>query len=143
MPPLNRMWRNNGNGTFTDQTEATGLAAPVPTYAAVGSDFNNDRAVDVLISGWYKGCGSFPKPARRQIPSRRADGTLFPGSVLAMLDFDHDGWMDVAYTGFSGQGITLWRNLRGMAIEQVKLTCSIAVPLRFRHKVIPCPENPV
>jgi len=121
MPPLNRMWRNNGNGTFTDQTEATGFAAPVPTYAAVGSDFNNDRAVDVLISGWYKGSGLFQNPREGKFLHAEPMGPFFPRVGLAMLDFDHDGWMDVAYTGFSGPGITLWRNLRGTAIEEVKL----------------------
>ncbi len=42
------MWRNNGNGTFTDVTDATGLvAARVPVMGAVGTDYNNDRAVDI------------------------------------------------------------------------------------------------
>ena len=42
----NVLWRNNGNGTFTEQTTETGLEGEGPTQAALLTDFNNDRAVD-------------------------------------------------------------------------------------------------
>src|SRR5208282_1392853 len=41
-----------------------------------------------------------------------------------VLDFDHDGWMDLAFTHFARVGepaITLWRNNQGKSFEQVKL----------------------
>src|SRR5579863_4033390 len=49
--PFNSMWRNNGNGTFTNVTEATGLASVGYNEAAVGTDYNNDRAVDLVLTG--------------------------------------------------------------------------------------------
>jgi tetratricopeptide (TPR) repeat protein len=121
MPHLNRMWRNNGNGTFTDQTETTGFAAPVPTYAAVGTDYNNDRAVDLLISGWYKGSGLFENPREGKFLHAEPMGPFFPTVGLTILDFDHNGWMDVAFTEFNSPGITLWRNMKGPAMEAVSL----------------------
>src|SRR5262249_43320747 len=110
----NQMWRNNGNGTFADQTEPTGLAGDIPAAAAIGTDYNNDRAVDLLVTGrtlLYKNQreGKF---SRQQLL-----GSLDAGA--AVLDFDHDGWMDVALTGSQPRALTLWRNFQGTAFEQV------------------------
>ena len=110
----NQMWRNNGNGTFTDQTEQTGLAGDDPALAAIGTDYNNDRAVDLLVTGrtlFYKNQreGKF---SRQQLL-----GSLDIGA--AVLDFDHDGWMDVALSRLGSPALTLWRNYHGTAFERV------------------------
>ena len=47
----NVLWRNNGNGTFTNWTEQAGLGGDGTTVAATLSDLNNDRAVDLLVTG--------------------------------------------------------------------------------------------
>ena len=47
----NVLWRNNGNGTFTNWTEQAGLGGEGTTVAATLSDLNNDRAVDLLVTG--------------------------------------------------------------------------------------------
>ena len=47
----NVLWRNNGNRTFTEQTEQTGLGGSGKTAAAILTDFNNDRAVDLAVTG--------------------------------------------------------------------------------------------
>jgi len=46
-----------------------------------------------------------------------------PGAVLgvAVLDFDHDGWMDLAFTHMGPPGITLWRNNHGKGFDRVAL----------------------
>src|SRR6266550_7141763 len=99
VPALNHIWRNNGNGTFTDQSEVTGLSASVPTLGAIGSDYNNDRAVDLLVTGWYKLATLFENPREGRFKAKIAcngpDGTTVG---VAVLDFNHDGWMDVAFT---------------------------------------------
>ena len=47
----NVLWRNNGNKTFTEWTEPTGLGGSGKTAAAILTDFNNDRAVDLAVTG--------------------------------------------------------------------------------------------
>ena len=42
----NALWRNNGNSTFTVVTEDTGLTGSSAAMSAMGTDYNNDRAVD-------------------------------------------------------------------------------------------------
>src|SRR3989449_3341223 len=123
VPELNRIWRNNGNGTFTDQTEVTGLSAPVPTLGAVGSDYNNDRAVDLLVTGWYKLPTLFENPREGRFNSRGAlwSGPGVPTVGIAVLDFNHDGWMDVAFTQLGAPGLSLWRNQAAKKFESVPL----------------------
>jgi len=45
------MWRNNGNGTFTEVTESVGFFTLASTFSAIGSDYNNDRAIDLVTTG--------------------------------------------------------------------------------------------
>src|SRR5580658_3177047 len=53
-PPGNVLWRNNGNGTFTNWTTETALAGTAPSVGALASDINNDRAIDFVVTGWQK-----------------------------------------------------------------------------------------
>ncbi len=122
-PAGNVMWRNNGNGTFTDVTDATGLSLKGDSVAAVGSDYNNDRAVDLVVT-------SAPAAVVFENPLRVREGafpkvepwasSMSATSGVAVLDFDHDGWMDLAFTHNTAPGLTLWRNNRGK-FEQVTL----------------------
>jgi tetratricopeptide (TPR) repeat protein len=130
-PGNNMMWRNNGNGTFTDVTEATGLNGLSSSMAAIGSDFNNDRAVDIVSTGDACGGGAagsydHKSPVMFENPREGKFRQLLPiesGSTygVAPLDFNHDGWMDLAFTEFGMPGISLWRNNQGKAFEKVRL----------------------
>jgi tetratricopeptide (TPR) repeat protein len=119
----NEMWRNNGNGTFTDVSAETGLSATGFFTAAVATDYNNDRAVDLVIAGWRSITTVFENPREGTFLGR----TLFPewasANGIAVLDFDHDRWMDVtlAGDGWGEQSLTLWHNDHGKSFEQVKL----------------------
>ena len=128
--PGNRMWRNNGNGTFTDVTESTGLSSPAASTAAIGTDYNNDRAIDIVATGWHGSAAIFQNPREGKfIPHRlpTLSGHVWDRSVaVAVLDFDHDGWMDLACTHWvsaqSGeQALTLWRNNHGKTFDRVDL----------------------
>jgi tetratricopeptide (TPR) repeat protein len=121
----NAMWRNNGDGTFTNVTEATGLASTPLSLSAIGTDYNNDRAVDVIVAS-AKTLTIFENPREGKFLQRDFwKGNDWDGATsLAVLDFDHDGWMDVAFTnsiGFYGSVVTLWHNKSGKSFEQVPL----------------------
>src|SRR5206468_8276120 len=45
------LWRNNGDKTFTDWTQQAGLGGEGSTTASVLTDLNNDRAVDLVVTG--------------------------------------------------------------------------------------------
>jgi tetratricopeptide (TPR) repeat protein len=124
---VNEVWRNNGNGTFTNQTDETGLAASGSLLAAIGTDYNNDRAIDIVAGGT-----PFPQAYRNpregkfdaenfftetQVDALRARG----GLGVAVLDYDHDGWMDLAFSYFSTPALILWQNNHGKSFQQVNL----------------------
>ena len=119
----NKLWRNNGNGTFTDVTNTAGVTGNPTSVAAVGTDYNNDRAVDIVLTGGRRGVTVFENPREGMFkiadlwPDRGPEGA----TGVAVLDFDHDGWMDLAFTHDRMPGITLWRNNQGKTFDQIPL----------------------
>src|ERR1035438_9145283 len=57
----NVLWRNNGNNTFTNWTKQAGIEGAGATTSVVLSDINNDRAVDLVVTG----AGSAPTVDRK------------------------------------------------------------------------------
>src|SRR5215469_14260093 len=115
------MWRNNGDGTFTDVSDATGLGGNGPSFGALGTDYNNDRAIDIVVSS--KVPAIFENPREGKFLKREPWAREMPGHPvgIAVLDFDHDGWMDLAFTHAEGATISLWRNMGGKKFEAVPL----------------------
>ena len=116
------MWRNNGDSTFTDVSVATGLGGNGPSFGALGTDYNNDRAVDLVVSSKVPAIFENPREGKflKQEPWNRA----MPGhpTGIAVLDFNHDGWMDLAFThSAEGPALSLWRNVGGKRFEAVPL----------------------
>jgi len=119
----NVLWRNNGNGTFTNWTEQAGLGGEGTTTAATLSDLNNDRAVDLVVTGSGQAPTFFANPREGLFKSSPlfADAGLPPTVGAVVFDFNKDGWMDVALTHSGSPGITLWRNVQGKRFERVPL----------------------
>src|SRR5579863_6766123 len=125
------MFRNNGDGTFTNVSEQLGfweMGSPGGA-GAIGTDYNNDRAVDILVPGLGKvtdvGPAILENPREGKFVVRRPWSSPMPARAAgaAMLDFDHDGWMDAALThsGWTnGKSVTLWRNDKGKKFDPVE-----------------------
>jgi Tfp pilus assembly protein PilF len=109
----NVLWRNNGNGTFTEQTDETGLGGSDTTAAAILTDFNNDRAVDLATTGGGPSPLIYVNPREGKYPTQPLydDAKLAPTVGIAVLDYNKDGWMDIAVTHVGAPGLTLWRNV--------------------------------
>jgi tetratricopeptide (TPR) repeat protein len=127
------MWRNNGNGTFTDVSVATGLGMlPGLGPAAVGTDYNNDRAVDIAVTAGEGGPMILKNPREGGFSNLRLfsmdpnavsqiDLPPHPAIAVAALDFNHDGWMDLVFSYSLAPALVLWRNKEGKSFEQVPL----------------------
>ncbi|WP_254062088.1 FG-GAP-like repeat-containing protein [Acidobacterium sp. S8] len=122
----NILWRNNGDSTFTEWTGPTGLGGTTRTTGATLSDINNDRAIDLVVTG----DGSAPtvyenqrEGAFKAVPLS-VDADLSPTRGISIFDFNKDGWMDVAVTHSGAPGVSLWRNVEGKRFERVSLPIS-------------------
>ena len=111
----NVLWRNNGNKTFTEWTEPTGLGGSGKTEAVILTDFNNDRAVDLAMTGDGAAPLIYVNPREGKYPTQALyEGAKLPPTVgIAVLDYNKDGWMDMAVTHAGAPGLTLWRNVEG------------------------------
>ncbi|MGB9435847.1 MAG: FG-GAP-like repeat-containing protein [Candidatus Acidiferrum sp.] len=121
----NKMWRNNGNSTFTDVSEESGLGVEASGADVAITDFNNDRAIDFVVAGGAAGAAIYLNPREgkfRALPGIDfAQQKLPPAVGVAVLDFNKDGWMDLAFTHAGAPGISLWRNVQGKKLERVAL----------------------
>jgi hypothetical protein len=119
----NVLWRNNGNQTFTNVTVPTGLGGDRATRNATLSDLNNDRAIDLVVTG-SEGAPTFyanPREGAFRATPLFSDTNLTPTNGVYVFDFNKDGWMDVAVTHAGAPGVTLWRNVDGKHFERVPL----------------------
>jgi len=109
----NVMWRNDGNGQFTDVTESVGLAGDA-AVGAIGSDYNNDRAIDLVLPAG-KSTTIFENPREGAFKAQQPWSSSMPTPTfgVAALDYDHDGWIDLAFTHGGAPAVSLWRNNHG------------------------------
>jgi Flp pilus assembly protein TadD len=121
----NKLWRNNGNSTFTDVSEQSGLGVDATGADVAVTDFNNDRAIDFVVAGGAPGAAIYLNPREGRFGTFAgidfAKEKLPPAVGIAVLDFNKDGWMDLAFTHAGAPGISLWRNVDGKKLERVAL----------------------
>ena len=87
------------------------------------SDLNNDRAVDIAVAG-DEGASLYFNPREGNFveqPLYGKEANLPPAVGLTILDFNKDGWMDIAVTHSGSPGVTLWKNIDGKRFERVPL----------------------
>ena len=96
-PPHNHLYRNDGNGHFTDVTEQSGLNPDMYSVAVTAADYDNDGYEDLLVTGYGKvvlyhndGNGHFTDVTEKA-------GIKVNGWAISStwLDYDKDGCLDL------------------------------------------------
>jgi hypothetical protein len=119
-PPIkNVLFHNNGNGTFTDVSEKTGIANPLGKSLGVAfADYNGDGFADIYIANDSVPCflyrnngnGTFTNVAIEAGVAFNEDGQTFAGMGADFADYDNDGRPDIVVTDLSNQRYVLFHN---------------------------------
>ena len=114
------LYHNNGDGTFADVSEKSGMARTAPYYCltALPGDFDNDGWPDIYVA-----CdstpsmlfhnnhdGTFSEIGVRAGVAYNGDGHDQSGMGADASDYVGDGWLDIIKTNFSDQTANLYRN---------------------------------
>ena len=96
------LYRNDGDGTFTDMTRESGLDVPIYGIGGAAADFDNDGQVDLYMTALGpnrllrgQGDGTF-------VDVTDASGTGDPGfsTSAVWFDYDRDGQLDLFVTNY-------------------------------------------
>lgn len=113
------LYRNNGDGTFTDVTRASGVAAVFGNgLGVVCADVDNDGWTDIVVANdmtanqlWMnQGDGTFVDRAIERGAAYSEMGAAEAGMGIDARDFDADGDLDLLMTHFEAQTNTLYVN---------------------------------
>jgi len=123
------LYRNNGNGTFTDVTQTAGLAQSTNCWAAVWGDYDNDGFLDLFVARpgtttigpgnanllyHNNGDGTFTDVAAAQGVALQDNQLTSAHKLAAWADYNNDGFLDLvlkdgigptALTGDAAQGL--------------------------------------
>jgi hypothetical protein len=137
----NTLYHNNGDGTFTDVSEAAGIFRANGTYGlgVLTADFDNDGWPDIYVandstaSALYrnKGNGTFEDVAVEAGCALSPDGKPQAGMGVSAADYDLDGNLDLVKTNFAGDTPSLYHNLGGGNFEDATFTAGLGAHTQF------------
>ena len=137
----NILYHNNGDGTFTDVSEAAGIFSASGTYGlgVLTADFDNDGWPDIYVaddstaSALYqnKKNGKFQDIAIEAGCALSPDGKPQAGMGVSAADYDMDGNLDIVKTNFAGDTPSLYHNQGGANFEDTTFTAGLGAHTQF------------
>jgi enediyne biosynthesis protein E4 len=142
LPPGSvQLFHNNGDGTFTDVSERSGVAAAGRSYpmTAVAADYDNDGWPDIYVAcdstpSWLfrnQHDGTFREEALERGVALSEDGIEQAGMGVAVGDYDLDGNLDIFKTHFADDTNVLYRNDGKGYFDDFTIRAGIGVETRF------------
>jgi hypothetical protein len=133
------LFHNNGDGTFTDVSKQTGIAAQLgKAWGVVATDINNDGNMDLFVSNdtvpnflYLNRGGRFEEVGFDADVAYSADGRARSGMGVDSADFDNDGWMDLFVANIDEEIFALYRNQHDGSFENVSMPAGIGMSTRW------------
>ncbi len=127
-PTSNRLYKNNGNGTFTDISFESGIGLIKSSgMGVVAADIDNDGDTDIIIANDLRansvfindGKGKFTENAGLLGLAYDPYGNVQGNMGIDCADWNNDGWLDFYITTYHRQFSTLYQNHAGQFFDDV------------------------
>lgn len=118
-PRPSHLFHNNGNGTFTDVSESSGIIKSAgKSFGAVATDINNDGLLDLFVANdtmpnflfINKGKGKFEEAGLPAGVAYSDSGAPRSGMGVDAGDYDGDGWQDLFVANIDQELFSLYQN---------------------------------
>jgi hypothetical protein len=135
-PWPSRLFRNNGNGTFTDISASSTIGNyPGKSFGVVATDINNDGLLDLFVANdsvpnflfLNKGGGKFEEIGLAAGVAYSPEGAARSGMGVDAIDYDHDGFQDLFVANISREKFSLYRNQNDSTFDDVAGPTGIAM----------------
>jgi hypothetical protein len=137
----NLLYRNQGDGTFADVSERSGIARVTGHYAlgVLVTDVNDDGHPDIYVACDQtpsllfvnQGDGTFAEEGMLRGVAFDENGRALSGMGVTSADYDGDGRPDLFRTNFSDERETLYRNRGGGQFDDVTVSAGMGRNTRF------------
>jgi enediyne biosynthesis protein E4 len=127
-PAESWLFHNNGDGTFTDVSQASGIAKVLgKAWGVVATDINNDGWMDLFVANdtapnflfVNQGKGRFREMGLQAGVAYSQDGRARSGMGVDSADFDQDGWQDLFVTNVDQEMYSLYHNARDLTFDDL------------------------
>ena len=140
-PGYHSLYRNNGDGTFTDVSKQAGISDLRGSYGmtAVAADFNEDGWPDIYVACdstpslllMNNGKGGFSEEGVLRGVALSEDGMEQAGMGIGIGDYDLDGHLDIFKTHFADDANGLYHNDGRGNFEDATRASKIGVETRY------------
>lgn len=127
-PMASWLFHNNGDGTFTDVTERSGIKhSPSKAWGVVAADINNDGRMDLFVANdtspnslfINRGSGRFEDVGMQAGVAYSSFGVARSGMGVDAADFDRDGWIDLFVSNVDHESYSMYRNNKDETFDDI------------------------
>jgi hypothetical protein len=134
------LFHNNGDGTFTDVSQSSGIGKAMgKAWGVVASDINNDGLMDLFVANdtvanflfMNRGQGKFEEIGTQAGVAFSADGRARSGMGVDAADFDQDGWVDLFVANIDREIYSIYHNNHDETFDDMAPQTGVGVATRL------------